>query len=101
MAARLAFDCLPSGFWDHMKHKSWISNQCCANIFIQTCLKTLMFFKIWRKKLKFKNDHQKLCHASKNSMKTTSDVGVYDAKKIILIFFLVMKIFAFEVRGVY
>ena len=35
-----------------MKHKSWISNQCCANIFIQTCLKTLMFFKIWRKNLK-------------------------------------------------
>ena len=44
---------------------------------------------------------KKLCHASKNSVKTTSDDGVYDAKKIILISYLVMKIFAFEVRGGY
>ena len=54
-----------------------------------------------KKILKFKNDHQKLCQASKNSVKTTSDDDVYDAEKIILISYLVMKIFAFEVRGGY
>ena len=44
---------------------------------------------------------KKLSHVSNNSVKTTSDDGVYDAKKIILISYLVMKIFAFEVRGGY
>ena len=44
---------------------------------------------------------KKLSHASKNSVKTTSDDGVYGAKKIMFISHLVMKIFAFGVRGGY
>ncbi len=44
---------------------------------------------------------KKLSHVSKNSVKTTSDDGVYNAKKIMLISYLVMKIFTFEVRGGY
>ena len=44
---------------------------------------------------------KKLCHASKNLVKTTSDDEVYDARKIILISYLIVKIFAFEVSGCY
>ena len=44
---------------------------------------------------------KKLCHASKHSVKTTSNDGVYDAKKIMFISHLVMKIFLFEVSGGY
>ena len=44
---------------------------------------------------------KKLSHVSKNSVKTTSDDGVYNAKKIMFISHLVMKIFTFEVRGGY
>ena len=44
---------------------------------------------------------KKLCHVSKNSVKTTSDDGVYNTKKIMFISHFVMKIFAFEVRGGY
>ena len=44
---------------------------------------------------------KKLCHVFKNSMKTTSDDGVYNIKKIMFISHFVMKIFAFEVRGYY
>ena len=44
---------------------------------------------------------KKLCHVSKNSMKTTSDDVVYNTKKIVFISDFVMKIFAFEVRGCY
>ena len=55
-------------------------------------------------KKKLKNSKiiiKKLCHASKNSVKTTSNDRVYDAKKIMFISYLVMKIFEFEVRGAY
>ena len=44
---------------------------------------------------------KKLSHVSKNSVKTTSDDGVYGAKKIMFISHFVMKIFAFEIRGGY
>ena len=43
----------------------------------------------------------KLCHVYKKSVKTTSDDGVYNAKKIMFISHFVMKIFEFEVRGGY
>ena len=44
---------------------------------------------------------KKLSHVSKNSVKTTSDDGIYNAKTIMFISHLVMKIFTFEVRGGY
>ena len=62
---------------------------------------TNVFLNMKKKSRSSKMIIKKLCHASKNSVKTTSDDGVYDAKKIILISYLVMKIFAFEVRGGY
>ena len=40
-------------------------------------------------------------HVSKNAVKTTSDDGVYNTKKIMFISHFFMKIFAFEVRGGY
>ena len=72
------------------------------HIFSKNPSKTLIFSNISRQKSKnSKNIVEKLSHVSKNSVKTTSDDGVYDAKKIILISYLVMKIFAFEVGGGY
>ena len=72
------------------------------HIFSKNPSKTLIFSNISRKKSKnSKIIVKKLSHVSKNSVKTTSDDGVYDAKKIILISYLVMKILAFEVRGGY
>ena len=72
------------------------------HIFSKNPSKTLIFSNISRKKSKnAKIIVKKLSHISKNSVKTTSDDGVYDAKKIILISYLVMKIFPFEVRGGY
>ena len=72
------------------------------HIFSKNPSKTLIFSNISRKTSKnSKIIVKKLSHVSKNSVKTTSDDGVYDAKKIILISYLVMKIFAFEVRGGY
>ena len=44
---------------------------------------------------------KKLFHVSKNSVKTTSDDGIYNAKTIMFISHSVMKIFTFEVRGGY
>ena len=44
---------------------------------------------------------KKLSHGSKNSVKTTSDDRIYNAKTIMFISHLVMKIFTFEVRGGY
>ena len=46
---------------------------------------------------------KKLSHVSKNSVKTTSNDGIYNAtgKTIMFISHLVMKIFTFEVRGGY
>ena len=40
-------------------------------------------------------------HVPKNAVKTTSDDGVYNTKKIMIISHFVMKMFAFEVRGGY
>ena len=72
------------------------------HIFSKNPSKTLIFSNISRKISKnSKIIVKKLSHVSKNSVKTTSDDGVYDAKKIMLISYLVMKIFAFEVRGGY
>ena len=50
---------------------------------------------------KVNNYHQKIMSRFQNSMKTTSDDGVYNIKKIMFISHFVMKIFAFEVRGGY
>ena len=44
---------------------------------------------------------KKLSHVSKDSVKTTSDDGIYNAKTIMFISHSVMKIFTFEVRGGY
>ena len=44
---------------------------------------------------------KKLFYVSKNSVKTTSDDGVYNTKNIMFISHFVMKIFEFEVRGGY
>ena len=62
---------------------------------------TNIFLHMKKKSKSSKMIIKKSCHASKNSVKTTSNNGVYDAKKIMFILHLVMKIFAFEVRGVY
>ena len=44
---------------------------------------------------------KKLSHVSKNSVKTTSDDGIYNTETIMFISHSVMKIFTFEVRGGY
>ena len=44
---------------------------------------------------------KKLCHVSKNSMKTISDDEVYNIEKIMFISHFVMKIFEFEDREGY
>ena len=44
---------------------------------------------------------RKLFNVHKNSVKTTSDDGVYNTKNIMFISHFAMKIFEFEIRGGY
>ena len=70
------------------------------HIFSKNPSKNTNFFKHMKKKSKYsKIIVKKLSHVSKNSVKTTSDDGIYNAKTIMFISHLVMKIFTFEVRG--
>ena len=62
---------------------------------------TNVFLNMKKKSKSSKMIIKKLCHASNNSVKTTSNDRVYDSKKIMFISHLVMKIFEFEVRGGY
>ena len=62
---------------------------------------TNVFLNMKKKSKSSKMIIKKLCHASKNSVKTISNDGVYDAEKIMFISHLVVKIFAFGVRGGY
>ena len=72
------------------------------HIFNKNPSKNTNFFKHMKKKSKYsKIIVKKLSHVSKNSVKTTSDDGIYNAKTIMFISHLVMKIFTFEVRGGY
>ena len=72
------------------------------HIFSKNPSKTLILSDISRKKSRnSKIIVKKLSHVSKNSVKTTSDDGIHNAKTIMFISHSVMKIFTFEVRGGY
>ena len=72
------------------------------HIFSKNPSKNTNFSYHMKKKLKYsKIIVKKLSHVSKNSVKTTSDDGIYNAKTIMFISHSVMKIFTFEVRGGY